>query len=146
MSEELRAFLEFIDTNSPTDEYTKCLANAVQKIKKDEGARDLYMTVEQEMMEVREEMREKLQQYVDAANKRASAAEQEAARAKEETTKAKQKAANAEQKANKAIEENIANIIGMCRNFDYSNEKIIQQLMERASLTYDEAVKALTEY
>ena len=129
MSEELKAFLEFIDTNSPTDEYTKCLADAVQTIKKDEGARDLYMTIEQQRLEdiayTETRVREEMQQYVDAANNRADKAKQEAANAKRQ---------------------NIANIIGICRSCDFSDDQIIKQLIERAHLTYDEACKALTEY
>lgn len=136
MSKELRAFLEFIDTNSPTDEYTKCLANAVQTIKQDEGARDLYMTIEQQRLEdiayAETRVREEMQQYVNAA--------------KQEAASAKQEASNAKQEAADAKIANIANIIGMCRNFDCSNEQTINQLMERASLTYDEAVQALNKY
>ena len=129
MSEELKAFLEFIDTNSPTDEYTKCLADAVQTIKKDEGARDLYMTIEQQRLEdiayTETRVREEMQQYIVSANKRADDAEQ--------------KAADAERK-------NIANIITMCRNNNYSDKQTIDQLMEMASLSHEEASKKLLEY
>lgn len=121
MSKELKAFLEFIDTNSPTDEYTQCLANTVQIIKKDRGAQELYMTMEQQLMEVREEM----QQYVVAADKRAEAAEQEASKAKLQ---------------------NITNIIKFSRKLNYTDEQIINQLIEDATLSRDEATKVLAEY
>ena len=113
----------------PTNEYTKCLADTVQTIKMDEGARDLYMTIEQQMMDERAKeralVREEMQQYIVAANKRAD---------------------DAEQKAISAEQRNIANIITMCRKFNYSDEQIINQLMEMASLSREEAVQTLSEY
>lgn len=136
MSKELKAFLEFIDTNSPTDEYTKCLADAVQTIKKDDGARDLYMTIEQQRLEdiayTETRVREEMQQYVDTA--------------RQEAADAKQQAANAELKADNAERKNIANIITMCKNFNCSDEQIINRLIEMASLSHKEASKALSEY
>ena len=129
MSKELKAFLDFIDNNSPSDEYTTCLADAVETIKQDEGARDLYMTIEQQRLEdiayTETRIREEMQQYVDTA---------------------RQEAANAELKADNAERKNIANIITMCKNFNCSDEQIINQLMEMASLSREEASKALSEY
>lgn len=121
MSEELKNFLEFIDTNSPTDEYTRCLANTVQIIKNDKGAQELYMTMEQRIMEVREQM----QQYVVAAE---------------------HKAAEADKRADNAELQNITNIIKYCKKLKYTDEQTIEQLIEDASLSRDAAVKVLAEY
>ena len=80
------------------------------------------MTIEQYIMDVEantaSRVREEMEQYVASANKRADKAEQE----------------------------NIANIIEISKSFNCSDEQIINQLMTRASLTYEEASKILAEY
>ena len=108
------------------------------------------MTIEQQRLEdiayTETRVREEMQQYVDAANNRADKAEQKAICAKQETAIVKQEASAAKQEAAAAKRQNIANIIGICRSCDFSDDQIIKQLIERAHLTYDEACKALTEY
>ena len=87
------------------------------------------MTIEQQRLEdiayTETRVREEMQQYVDAA--------------KQEAADTKKQLANAEKK-------NITNIITICRNFNYSDEQIINNLMEMASLSCEEASKALSEY
>lgn len=143
MSKELKAFLEYIDTNSPTDEYTKWLANTVQTIKKDEGARNLYMTLEQQRMEdiayAEKKVREELQPYI-------AAAKQEAEIAKQEAADADKRAKAAQQEADIAKQKNIANIISICKEANFSREQIIHQLMEKIPLSFEEASKIFAEH
>lgn len=153
MSKELRAFLEYIDTNSPKDEYTQNLANTVAILHKDEGARNLYMTIEQQMMDERAKVREEMLQYVVEANKRASNAEKKAADAEQEAAEAKQKATDAEKKATDAehkcdvqVKQNILNIISLCKSANFSEEQTIAHLMDKAFLTKEEAIRILDEY
>lgn len=108
------------------------------------------MTIEQYIMDVEantaSRVREEMEQYVASANKRADKAEQNAVIAEQRADKAEQDAAIAEQRADKAEQENIANIIEISKSFNCSDEQIINQLMTRASLTYEEASKILAEY